>query len=170
MKKKFALGLLAAFIAAALVAAAMRPVPRPPAPQAIELSHAPEVRFTMLSGESVATSELRGRPLVVNFWATYCGSCLKEMPRMAETYRKFAPRGYELIAVAVSRDDQARVAQLATQLPFKVAFDGDGTVAREFGNVRVKPTTFVVDREGRIRKRYVGEPDWSEFHALLESL
>jgi peroxiredoxin len=170
MKKKFVLGLFAAFLAAAVVAAAMRAAPQPPVPQAIELTHAPEVRFTMLSGESVATSELRGRAVVVNFWATYCGSCLKEMPRLVETFRKFAPRGYEVIAVAVSHDDQARVAQLAKHLPFKVAFDGDGTVAKQFGNVRVKPTTFVVDREGRIVKRYVGEPAWSELHTILDKL
>ena len=53
-------------------------------------------------------------------------------------------------------------------LPFKVALDGSGAVARSFGNVRVTPTTFLIDRQGRIVKHYLGEPDWGEFHALVE--
>jgi peroxiredoxin len=173
MKKKLALALFATFLAAAFVAASVRSVRRPaPRPPMVEITQVPEVRFTMLSGESIATSELRGRPVLVNFWATYCGSCLKEMPGMVETYRKFAPRGYEVIAVAVSKDQPERVAEFAAaqSLPFKVVFDGDGTLARGFGNVRVTPSTFVIDRDGRVLKRYVGDPPWSELHALLERI
>jgi len=131
---------------------------------------APEVRFTMLSGESLAISDLRGKVVLVNFWATYCVPCMKEMPHLVRTYRKFSPRGYEMIAVAVSRDQPERVAAVAAKLPFKVAFDKDGAVAQGFGNVRVTPSTFIVDREGRIVKRYIGEPQWSELHAILEKL
>jgi thiol-disulfide isomerase/thioredoxin len=158
MKKKL---LLLAVFAPALVVAATLFLQQPAAP---------EVRFTLLSGESLGTSELRGRVVLVNFWATYCGPCMKEMPKMVQTYKRYAPRGYEMIAVAVSRDQPDRVAAVAATLPFKVAFDSDGTVARGFGNVRVTPSTFVVDREGRIVKRYIGEPEWSELHAILERL
>jgi peroxiredoxin len=133
-------------------------------------SPAPEVRFTLLSGESVSTSELRGRVLLVNFWATYCASCMQEMPKMVQTHKKFSARGHEMIAVAVSRDEPERVAAVGATLPFKVAFDRDGTAAQAFGKVRVTPSTFIVDREGRIVKRYIGEPEWSELHAILEKL
>jgi peroxiredoxin len=173
MGKKLAIALLAAFLAVALAAAAMRTVRRPaPRPPMVEITQVPEVRFTLLSGESVAASDLRGKALVVNFWATYCGSCLKEMPQLVETHLKFAPRGHELIAVAVRRDQPERVAQVVAErnLPFKVAMDADGTLARDFGNVRITPSTFVIDREGRVLARYVGEPPWSELHALLERL
>lgn len=173
VKKKLAITLLATLLAVALVAAALRSVRRPaPRPPMVEISQVPEVRFTMLSGETVAASELRGRPVLVSFWATYCGSCLNEMPRVVETYRKFAPRGYEVIAVAVSKDQPERVAEFAAahSLPFKVVFDGDGSLARGFGNVRVTPSTFVIDREGRVLKRYVGDPPWGELHALLEGI
>jgi peroxiredoxin len=131
---------------------------------------APEVRFATLSGERLATSDLRGKVVLVNFWATSCVACLKEMPRMAETYKKFAPRGYEMIAVAMSYDHPNEVARYATTrgLPFKVALDGDGAIARGFGNIRATPTSFLIDRNGRILKQYVGEPEWSEFHTLVE--
>jgi peroxiredoxin len=158
MKKKL---LLLAFLAPAFMVIAMLFVQRPAAP---------EVRFAMLSGESLATSDLRGKVVLVNFWATYCVPCMKEMPHLVQTYRKFSSRGYEMIAVAVSRDQPERVAAVAAKLPFKVAFDSDGAVARGFGNVRVTPSTFIVDREGRIVKRYIGEPQWSELHAILEKL
>jgi peroxiredoxin len=158
MKKKL---LLLAFLAPAFMVVAMLFVQRPVAP---------EVRFTMLSGESLATSDLRGKVVLVNFWATYCVPCMKEMPHLVQTYRKFSPRGYEMIAVAVSRDQPERVAAIAKTLPFKVAYDSDGALARGFGDVRVTPSTFVVDREGRIVKRYIGEPQWSELHAILEKL
>lgn len=158
MRSKLIVGLLAlAIVAAALLA--LRPHPE-----------APQVSFATLSGETLSTADLRGRVLLVNFWATSCVVCVREMPRMAETYKKFAPRGYEMIAVAMSYDHPNQVADFAQRraLPFKVAVDASGEIARGFGNVRVTPTTFLIDRRGRIIKQYLGEPDWREFHALVE--
>jgi peroxiredoxin len=154
--------LILAFLAVAIAAAATTAFLQRPS--------APEVRFATLSGERLATSELRGKVVLVNFWATSCVSCVKEMPKMIETYKKFAPRGYEMIAVAMSYDHPSHVAEFAARraLPFKVALDADGAIAKSFGNVRATPTSFVIDRQGRILKQYLGEPDWSEFHALLE--
>ena len=131
---------------------------------------APEVRFATLSGDNFATSDLRGKVVLVNFWATSCVSCVQEMPKMVETYKKFAPRGYEMVAVAMSYDHPNQVAAFAQSraLPFKVALDTNGAIARSFGDIRVTPTTFVLDRKGRVLKQYLGEPDWAEFHALLD--
>lgn len=158
MRNKLIFALLALAITA-LAAAAL-----------LQRSPAPEVKFATLSGESLATSDLRGKVLLVNFWATTCGSCIQEMPKMVETYNKFAPRGYEMIAVAMSHDHPNQVAEFAQRraLPFKVALDGNGAIAKGFGDVRITPTTFLIDRQGRILKQYLGEPRWSEFHALIE--
>ena len=125
-------------------------MPQPPTPQA---------RFP----------ELRGKVAVVNFWATWCPECVKETPRMVEAHRKFSARGYETIAVAV-RDQPAQVAEFASRraLPYKVVLDQDGSIAREFGNIRVTPTTFLIGRDGRVLRRYVGEPKWGEFDRLVE--
>ena len=133
-------------------------------------SAAPEVRFVTLAGQNFTTSELRGKVVLVNFWATSCVTCVEEMPKMIEAWRKFSPRGYEMVAVAMSYDHPNLVADFTQKraLPFKVALDTDGAVARGFGDVNVTPTTFLLDRRGRIVKHYVGEPDWNEFHALVE--
>lgn len=131
---------------------------------------APDVRFTALSGETFSTSELRGKVVLVNFWATYCTSCVQEMPKIVDTHKKFAPRGYETVAVAVRHDNPHRVAQFVANrgLPFKVALDSSGQLAKEFGNVRVTPMSFLIDKQGRVLRRYVGEPNWTEFHELVE--
>jgi peroxiredoxin len=133
-------------------------------------ARAPEVRFVTLGGQHFTTSELRGKVVLVNFWATSCVTCVEEMPRMVEAWKKFSPRGYDMIAVAMSYDHPNLVADFTQKhgLPFKVALDLDGAVARGFGNVSVTPTTFLLDKRGRIVKQYLGEPDWAEFHALVE--
>jgi peroxiredoxin len=143
------------------VAAAFALAPRPAAP---------EVQFAVLSGENFSTSDLRGKVVLVNFWATWCTTCVQEMPKMIDTYRKFAPRGYEMVAVAVQSDHPNSVAAFAQKraLPFKVALDGNGDIARQFGRVRITPTSFLIDKKGRVLKEYIGEPDWAEFHALVE--
>jgi peroxiredoxin len=135
---------------------------------ALHQSAAPEAMFTSPAGEAFVTSELRGKVAVVHFWATWCPECVSEMPRMIEAHRKFAPRGYETVAVAV-RDQPSRVAEFARSraVPFKIALDADGEISKAFGNIRVTPTTFVIDRQGRVLKRYVGEPDWKEFERLV---
>lgn len=131
---------------------------------------APEVRFVTLSGQNITTSELRGKVVLVNFWATSCVTCVEEMPKMVDAWKKFSPRGYEMVAVAMSYDHPNLVADFTHKraLPFMVALDADGAVAKGFGNVSVTPTTFLLDRRGRIVKRFLGEPDWAEFHALIE--
>ena len=74
---------------------------------------------------------------------------------MIETYKKYAPRGYEMVAVAMSYDHPNQVAQFTKSrgLPFKVALDTDGAIAKSFGDIRITPTTFVLDRQGRVLKR-----------------
>jgi peroxiredoxin len=132
---------------------------------------APEVKFTTLKGEQLSTSDLRGKVVLVNFWATTCVTCVAEMPRMVETYNKYRTQGFETVAVAMSYDPPNYVLNYVekTKLPFKVALDPMGQVAKSFGDIRLTPTTFVIDRRGNIVKQYLGEPDFVQLHALLEA-
>jgi peroxiredoxin len=131
---------------------------------------APEVTFVDLQGNKLSTQDLRGKVVMVNFWATSCTTCVKEMPQMVETYKKYKDRGLEFVAVAMSYDPPNYVLNYVQtrQLPFKVALDSSGTLAKSFGDVQLTPTTFVIDKQGHIVKRYLGEPDWPGLHALLE--
>lgn len=92
------------------------------------------------------------------------------MPKVIETHMRYASHGLETIAVAVRHDDPGRVADYAQAraLPFKVTLDRSGEVAKGFGSVRITPTTFLIDKQGRMLRRYVGEPKWDELHRLVE--
>ncbi|MGV8891921.1 MAG: TlpA family protein disulfide reductase [Burkholderiaceae bacterium] len=131
---------------------------------------APEITYTSISGEKITSQSLRGKVVMVNFWATSCATCIKEMPDMVKTYNKFHDNGLEFIAVAMSYDPPNYVLNYAKtrNLPFKVALDTDGALAKAFGDIKLTPTTFVIDKQGNILKRYVGEPDFAELHQLLD--
>ena len=133
---------------------------------------APEFGYTLLDGRQGHTRELRGKVLLVNFWATSCVSCVKEMPELVATHQRFKPRGYETLAVAMSYDPPAYVANFAEtrRLPFGVVIDNTGAIARAFNDTSITPTTFLIDKRGLIVKRYVGEPDFAALHGLVEKL
>lgn len=136
------------------------------------LEPAPEVSYTLLDGSTGSTSALKGKVVLVNFWATSCVTCVKEMPQIVATHNKFKDRNFETVAVAMSYDPPAYVSKFAQtrQLPFSVAIDNTGQIAQRFGDVKLTPTTFLLDQQGRIVKRYVGEPDFAALHALVEDL
>jgi peroxiredoxin len=133
---------------------------------------APEVSYTLLNGQKVSSQQWAGKVMLVNFWATSCATCVKEMPQIVATHDKFKARGLDTLAVAMSYDPPAFVSRFAEtrQLPFGVAIDNTGSVAQAFGPVQMTPTTFLINKRGEIVKRYVGEPDFAALHALIDQL
>jgi peroxiredoxin len=131
---------------------------------------APDVTFISIKGDKISTESLRGKVVMVNFWATSCTTCVKEMPHMVETYNKYKAQGMEFVAVAMQYDPPNYVLNFTEtrKLPFTVAIDSAGDIARQFGDVSLTPTTFLIDKNGRIIKRYVGEPDFPALHKLIE--
>jgi peroxiredoxin len=133
---------------------------------------APESTFVLLDGSKINTASLKGKVTLVNFWATSCTTCVAEMPKIIATYDKYKTKGFDTVAVAMSYDPPAYVVNYAEtrKLPFKVAIDNTGSVAKAWDQVRLTPTTYIVDKQGQIVKRYVGEPNFEELHALIEKL
>ena len=130
----------------------------------------PTFKVSEISGKVLSQEDLKGKVSIINFWATSCTTCVKEMPEMIQTYNKYKMDQLEFIAVAMSYDPPMYVVNFAKtrQLPFHVAMDSDGSVAKAFGKIQLTPTTLVINKKGKIIKRYVGEPNWDEFHQLLE--
>jgi peroxiredoxin len=89
---------------------------------------------------------------------------------MIETYNKYHAQGLEFVAVAMSYDPPSYVINYTEtrKLPFKVAMDSDDKLANAFGDVKLTPTTFLIDKNGKIIRRYVGEPEFAQLHELLE--
>lgn len=133
---------------------------------------APQSTFVLLDGSTKTTADMKGKVTLVNFWATSCTTCVAEMPKVISTYDKYRTQGYDTVAVAMSYDPPAYVVNFAEtrKLPFKVAIDNTGKVAQAWGDVKLTPTTYVVNKRGEIVKRYVGEPDFGELHQLIEKL
>lgn len=133
---------------------------------------APPSSFVMLDGSKKDTSSMKGKVTLVNFWATSCVTCVAEMPRLISTFEKYSPKGFDTIAVAMSYDPPAFVVNFAQTraLPFSVAIDNTGAVAKAWGDVKLTPTTFIVNKRGEVVKRYVGEPNFAELHRLIEEL
>jgi peroxiredoxin len=134
--------------------------------------NAPSVAYTLLDGTASSTDALRGKVVLVNFWATSCTTCVHEMPQIVATHERFKARGFETLAVAMSYDPPAAVMRFAEsrKLPFGVVIDNTGAVARSFGDVRLTPTTVLINQRGEIVKRYVGEPDFAGLNRLVEAL
>ncbi len=135
-------------------------------------SAAPASTFVLLDGSQRSTADLRGKVTLVNFWATSCTTCVAEMPELVATHEKYKDRGFQTLAVAMSYDPPAYVVNFTQtrKLPFQVAIDNTGAVAKAWGDVQLTPTTYVVDKRGEIVKRYVGAPDFDELHKLIEKL
>ncbi|MFY3383210.1 TlpA disulfide reductase family protein [Paracidovorax sp. MALMAid1276] len=135
-------------------------------------SAAPPSTFVLLDGSSQTTADMQGKVTLVNFWATSCTTCVAEMPEIVATYNKYQPQGFDTVAVAMAYDPPSYVVNFAEtrKLPFKVAIDNTGAVAKAWGDVRLTPSTFIVNKRGEIVKTYVGAPNFPELHQLIEKL
>jgi peroxiredoxin len=133
---------------------------------------APNTAYTLLDGSRSNIESLRGKVVLVNFWATSCTSCVHEMPQIVATHEKFKARGFETLAVAMRYDPPAYVINFAEtrQLPFGVVIDNTGEIAKSFDRVQLTPTTVLINKRGEIVERYVGEPDFAALHQRVEKL
>lgn len=133
---------------------------------------APDIAVKTLDGRTLALADLRGRPLLVTFWATSCPSCLKEIPHLAALHTELNPAGLEILAIAMAYDPPNRVVELTRNraLPYTVALDLDGTAARAFGNVRLTPSTFLIDPQGHVIRQQIGLLDLTQWRKSLERM
>ena len=135
-------------------------------------SAAPQSTFVLLNGSQKTTQDLKGRVTLVNFWATSCTTCVAEMPDIISTHNKYKDKGFDTLDVAMSYDPPSYVVNFveSRKLPFQVALDNTGGVAKAWGDVQLTPTTFIVNKRGEIVKSYVGMPNFAELHKLIEKL
>jgi peroxiredoxin len=139
------------------------------------LSHsnaAPASTFVLLDGSQKPSADLKGKVTLVNFWATSCVTCVAEMPKLVSTFEKYKSQGYSTVAVAMAYDPPSYVVNFVQtrKLPFEVAIDNTGAVAKAWGEVGITPTSYLINKRGEIVKRYVGEPNMPELHQLIETL
>ncbi len=141
-------------------------VPDPVAPGA----SAPGFALARVGGGGpLSLSDLTGRVVLLNFWATWCKPCEDEMPAMERLYRALRGEAFELVAISVDDGDEVVIAfRDRLQLSFPILRDADKQVAERYQTFRF-PETLLIDRAGRIVERYVGPKDWDN-PAYLERL
>jgi thiol-disulfide isomerase/thioredoxin len=122
---------------------------------------APPLELRDLDGAVHRLQDYRGKAVLVNFWATWCGPCRAEMPSIERLREKMAGRPFAILAVNVGEGERT-AREYAASLPvrFTVLLDRDTRVTKAWG-ARVLPATFIVGPDGRIRYRHFGELDWS---------
>lgn len=116
---------------------------------------APNFTLTSLDGSQVRFGDIRGKPVILNFWASWCGPCRLEMPAIQARYDEHAP---DLVVLAINIGEPADTARSFTEelgLTFPVLLDNDGVVQRDYV-VNALPTTFFIDSRGYIKAQHVG--------------
>lgn len=131
---------------------------------------APDVTFTTIQGKQISMADLKGKVVLVNFWSTDCGVCVKEMQNLVNTYNAYKTKGFEVIAVAMPDDPPAQVLNYVTQkaLPFPVMHDGFSEITNKFGGVNLTPTAYIFDKQGKQLQYSVGELDFAKLNQLLD--
>jgi peroxiredoxin len=133
---------------------------------------APDATFTTITGKKIALNTLRGKPVLVTFWATDCPGCMEEIPHLIDLYRNYHERGLEIIAVAMYYDPPNHVVTLTKDqsLPYEVALDLQAEHARAFGDVRLTPTTFLITPDGSIALQKIGAFDPDDMKTRIEAM
>lgn len=119
-----------------------------------------DLRFTQPGGQALALARFRGRPLLLNFWATWCPPCIREMPALDRFAREFGPAGWQVVGIAVDQDKPVREFLERNPVSYPIALAGfDGiALSRSLGNEQGGlPFTVAVDAGGRITHRHAGE-------------
>ncbi|HSH72143.1 MAG TPA: TlpA disulfide reductase family protein [Methylophilaceae bacterium] len=134
-------------------------------------SQAPDVTFTTIEGKTIKMADLKDKIVLVNFWATDCPGCIAEMPALIETYKQYQAKGFEVIAVAMPYDPPSHVLNYTKKnaLPFPVMHDGLSEISTRFDDVRLTPTSFIINKQGKIIRKVIGELDFSSLRALLDA-
>lgn len=135
------------------------------------LDQAPNINVTTITGQHIGLPQLRGKPVLVTFWATDCVSCVQEIPDLVGLYNRYHSQGFELIAIAMTYDPPNHVVELshAMQLPYPITLDITGEYALAFGQVKLTPTTFLIAPDGSIVWQQTGKFALADLQARIES-
>lgn len=140
----------------------------------------PVVTFKSLEGADVPLASLKGKVVIVNFWATWCEPCRVEIPWMIDFQQKYADQGLTILGVAMDDEGKSVVAPYVQSTKFDVdghsmtmnypIMLGNDDIAGKFGGLIGFPTTIVISRDGKVQKRYIGLADQADLDKEIKGL
>lgn len=132
----------------------------------------PDITLQLIDGNKLKLSSLKGKPILITFWATSCPGCIKEIPHLIELYDELHTKGLEIIGIAMPYDRPDYVMEMVKQkkVPYLIAFDLQGVAVQAFGKVSLTPTTFLIDDEGQIVKKKIGEINMAIWKKRIEQI
>ncbi len=131
---------------------------------------APDFTLKTLDGKTLTLSELRGKTVVLNFWATWCPPCKVELPWFVELQKQYGPQGLQIVGISEDEGGKDKVAQFVKEMGvnYTIAVD-DNSVSPKYGDVEDLPTTFYIDRSGKIVAFAMGLLDRSEIEQKMKA-
>ena len=132
---------------------------------------APNFALKTSAGKTIELEKLKGKVVVVNFWATWCGPCRKEIPGFQEVYKQYQGKGLEIVGISLDRNgwDVVKPYVEQKQIGYPVVI-GDGDLADAYGGIDAIPTTFIVDKKGNIVQQHVGYMSQQELENQIKNL
>ncbi len=130
----------------------------------------PQIDMLTISGETISTEDLRGSVYLVNFWATDCPGCIEEMPGLIDTFNKYKNNNFTVIAVSMFYDPPSRVLSYAekNKLPFPVTLDLDKNIMNSFDDIKLTPTSVLINKKGQVVNTLIGVLDFEELHEKID--
>lgn len=138
---------------------------------ALSRSAAPDFTVSTLNGQKIQLSALKGKVILLDFWATWCPPCRAEIPHFNELYAAYHGKGLEIVGLALDQNGPADVVAFVQQqsVSYPIAM-GTSAIVEAYGGVRGIPTTFLIDPQGRIAKKYVGYQEKQVFEKEIQAL
>ena len=142
------------------------------AKEAVSRKPAPDFTVKTLAGSPFKLSSLKGKVVLLDFWATWCPPCRQEIPHFKELYTQYHSKGLEVIGVALDEGGEKDVAPFAqqNQINYPLSATGSQELAQAYGGIRGIPTTFLIDKQGRIAQKYIGYQDKEVFEKEIQAL
>ncbi len=143
---------------------------RPPADVSEENRPAPPWAVTLPDGRTLSSDDLKGKVVLVNFWATWCPYCRKEKPVIDRFWKDTRDKGFEVISISVDDTPEKIAAWMQDKGYAFMAAPTNASVAAAFGNVKSVPTSFIVDTDGHIRHKIAGQVHYPRLEKLVAPL
>ncbi len=132
---------------------------------------APNFKLSTIDGKTIELKQLAGKAVVVNFWATWCGPCRREIPGMVKIYQKYKAKGLEIVGISLDRGGWDDVKPFLAKNPIAYTIVvGGREIAEAYGGIEGIPTSFFVDRKGNIVSKTVGSMPEEEFENAVKKI